>query len=236
MTLPDWLHEALQRSRPVDAPSWGSWAWIALVAAFVLVWVPLLWRATRPVVTITHELGHAVVGILLGRRFSGFVVNANMSGHAITRGKPRGPALILSTWAGYPAPAFLGALLVSAALSGFAPTVLAIGALVLVLSLAFCRSLHTFWVVLVAAVGSAAAWWFADPLLQQGLILGLGAVLLVGAWRHVVAVAAGGGRGDDPSALAAATRVPAGLWIASFVIVALASTAWAGWSVAQALR
>lgn len=231
MNFSAWFSDALARTRPDAAPEWGSWAWIAAGIAAVLIAVPLLWLMTRPVVTIVHELGHAIIGILLGRRFSGFVVNSNMSGHAVTRGKSRGAGLVLSTWAGYPAPAVVGAVLIQASLSGWSPVVLGLGAALLTVSLVFCRSWHTVWVVLVAAAISASAWWWAPAELQQGLVLGLGLVLLIGAWRHLGAVIRGGGRGDDPGALATATRVPAGLWIASFVLVLGACTAWAAWAI-----
>lgn len=236
MNVSAWWSDAVSRTSPDAAPGWGSWAWISAAVAAVLIAVPLLWLVARPVVTIVHELGHAIIGILLGRRFSGFVVNANMSGHAVTRGKPRGVGLVLSTWAGYPAPAVVGVTLVLSALSGWSPVVLGIGAALLTVSLLFCRSWHTVWVVLVAATISASAWWWAPAQLQQGLVLGLGLVLLIGAWRHLGAVIRGGGRGDDPAALASATRVPAGLWILSFVLVLGACTVWAAFAIYGALQ
>lgn len=235
MNFSAWWADAVARTRPDSAPEWGSWAWIAAAAAAVLIAVPALWLMARPVVTIVHELGHAGIGMLLGRRFSGFVVNANMSGHAVTRGRTRGAALVLSTWAGYPAPAIVGAGLVQASLSGWSPVVLGVGAALLTLSLVFCRSWHTLWVVLVTAGASGAAWWWAPTLFQQGLVLGLGLLLLIGAWRHLGAVIRGGGRGDDPGALAAATRVPAGVWNTTFVLVLAACSAWAAWALWGAL-
>src|SRR5690606_19833180 len=49
---------------------------LAVVAAVALavVLVPQAWRVARLGVTLVHELGHAVVGVAVGRRFTGFVL------------------------------------------------------------------------------------------------------------------------------------------------------------------
>mgnify|MGYP001070465873 FL=1 len=122
------------RIAPDAAPSAGAWILVALAVALVVVALPPLWRPTRLAVTIVHELGHAVIGILMGRRFTGFVVSADMSGHAVTVGPRRGIGRVASTWAGYPAPAIVGALLVQISLHGWARTALFIALVVLVLS------------------------------------------------------------------------------------------------------
>src|SRR5699024_11568697 len=109
MDLRTLLREIGARIVPDPAPAMGWWLLLALVAALGAVLLPPLWRLARLAVTIVHELGHAAVGILMGRRFTGFVVSADMSGHAITVGPRRGVGRIASTWAGYPAPAVVGA-------------------------------------------------------------------------------------------------------------------------------
>src|SRR5699024_4787175 len=83
--------------------------WVALGAGLLVVAVAPLWRLLRVVVTVVHELGHAVVGILVGRSFTGLVLRPDMSGHAVTVGPSRGMGLVATTWAGYPAPALVGA-------------------------------------------------------------------------------------------------------------------------------
>ena len=53
---------------------------------------------------------------------------------------------------------------------------------------------------------------------------------VVGAWRHLVAVATAPDRGtSDPAVLARLTRVPRVLWVLSFALVC----AWSTWVVAQ---
>ena len=90
----------------LDVPE--GWLLAALAAALLVVGVPAVWRVLRVAVTVVHELGHAVVGLLVGRKFTGLVLRPDMSGHVVTVGPSRGPGRVVSTWAGYPAPALLG--------------------------------------------------------------------------------------------------------------------------------
>lgn len=225
-----------ERTGPVAAPAQGRWVLLALLIAALAVAVPPLWRLLRPGVTIVHELGHALVGILMGRRFTGFVVSADMSGHAVTVGPRRGLGRILSTWAGYPAPAVVGALLVQIALHGWSRTALFAALVVLVISLVFTRSGHTVLAVLATAAGIGALWWWGSPALAALLTLAAGVFLLLGAWRHLGAVARRGGRADDPGQLAQLTPLPAVVWTVSFALVLGLCTWWAGVTMWPLLR
>jgi Peptidase M50B-like len=218
-----------ERVVPSSAPDAGWWVLIALAAAAVIVVLPPLWRLARLAVTIVHELGHALVGMLMGRRFTGFVVSADMSGHAVTVGPRRGFGRIASTWAGYPAPAILGTVLVQVALFGWARTALFAALVVLAGSLVFTRSGHTFLAVLATAAGVGAVWWWGSPALNALITLALGVFLLLGAWRHLGAVMRGGGRSDDPGQLAQLTPLPGWLWNLGYVLV-LAACSWWGWT------
>lgn len=224
--------EIAERIAPDAVPAPGWWIPLALVLALAAVLLPPVWRLARLAVTIVHELGHAVVGILVGRRFTGFVVSADMSGHAVTVGPRRGAGRAASTWAGYPAPAVLGTLLVQISLHGWARTALFAALVVLLVSLVFTRSLHTLLAVVGTAVAVGALWWWGDPALTALLTLAAGAFLLLGAWRHLGAVISGGGRGDDPAQLAQLTPLPGWLWSASFAVVIGAGTWWAGATLA----
>lgn len=218
-----------QRITPSAAPEPGWWILIAAIAALIAVALPPLWRYARLAVTIVHELGHAAVGILVGRRFTGFVVSSDMSGHAVTVGPRRGLGRVLSTWAGYPAPAVLGAVAIQIALYGWSRTALFAAALVLVISLVFTRSLHTVLAVLVTAAGLGAAWWWGTQELSALITLAVGVFLLLGAWRHLGAVATSGRAGDDPSQLARLTWLPAWAWNFTFLLV-LGGCTWWSWT------
>jgi hypothetical protein len=222
------LSQAWDRAVPGSAPDQGWWSLAALLAALAAVALPPVWRFARLAVTIVHELGHAGVGIMLGRRFTGFVVSPDMSGHAITVGRPRGAGRVLSAWAGYPMPAIVGAVLVQIAFGGWGRTALAIALVLLVVSLVFCRSVHTVATVLVTAVIIGAVWWWGGSLGAPALVLGGGVLLLLGAWRHLGAVMTGGRRQDDPQQLAQLTGVPAWAWNGTYLIVLALCSWWAG--------
>jgi hypothetical protein len=207
---------------------------VAVVGALAAVGVPGIWRVVRLAVTLVHELGHAVVGVLVGRRFTGFVLRADMSGHAVTVGRPNGLGRVVTTWAGYPAPGVLGAGMVWLALHGWSAA-LVTGVLVVLLGAALrVRSLLTALVMVVATAGAACLWWWRADERQAQLVVGLGVLLVFGAWRHLGAVATKRARsayGSDPRVLADLTHVPALVWTATFGLVLVLATGVAGASL-----
>jgi len=207
---------------------------VAVVAAVLVVAVPPVWQVLRVAVTLIHELGHALVGLAVGRRFTGFVLRGDMSGHAVTVGPARGPGRIVSTWAGYPAPAVVGALLVRAGARGWAAPVLTLLMVVWLLALLRVRSLLTAVVMLVALAATGALWWWREDAFQAQVLVATGIVLLVGAWRHLGAVMSSRTRGSDPAVLAALTRLPTVVWTGSFVVVCAAASVLAAVDVAAA--
>jgi hypothetical protein len=207
---------------------------VALVAAILVVAVPAVWQVIRLAVTLVHELGHALVGLAVGRRFTGFVLRGDMSGHAVTVGPPRGPGRVLTTWAGYPAPAIVGAGLVWTAGRGWGAPVLTTVILILLVALLRVRSLLTAVVMLVALGATGALWWWRDDAVLAQVLVGAGIVLLVGAWRHLGAVLRTRDRSSDPGVLASLTHVPRVVWNASFVLVCAAATFLAASGVARA--
>jgi hypothetical protein len=198
---------------------------VALLATVIVAAVPTLWRVLRLGVTLVHELGHAVVGLAVGRRFTGFVLRGDMSGHAVTVGPARGVGRVVTTWAGYPAPAVVGAAMVWVAGRGWAAPVVTLAFGVLVLAALRVRSALTALVMAVAIGAAGALWWWRDDALQAQVLLGLGLGLVVGGWRHLSAVLRTRDRVSDPAVLATLTQVPRVLWTASFVIVCAAATA-----------
>jgi hypothetical protein len=215
-----WLEQAWSRLQPGPVPA-ESPAVLAgvLLAVAAAVAVPGLWRHLRVVVTVVHELGHGFVGVLCGRRFTGLVLRADMSGHAVTVGPARGVGRVLSTWAGYPAPALVGAVLVRAAGTGWSPTLLGVAALVLLVSLVRVRSWYTGLVMVALTALTGVLWWWGSAALQAAVLLGVGLFLLVGAWRHLGALLASRSPGSDAAVLAGLTRMPRWCWILSFAVV-----------------
>ncbi len=155
---------------------------------------------------------------MVGRRFLGFVVSRDLSGHAVTAGKPTGPGRVATSWAGYPAPAVLGAVVVLLALKGWASAVLLLGLVLLAVLLVMSRSVRTVLLVLLVAALTGALWWWGGQW-RDGVVAGVGLALLVGAWDSLRDVAASRDPQQDHRTLAHLTRVPAGLWLASWFLV-----------------
>jgi len=223
----NWFEQVWSRVVPEQGVALsGTPVVIVLVAALVAVSVEPLWRVLRLGVTLVHELGHAGVGMLCGRRFTGFVLRGDMSGHAVTVGPARGLGRVFTTWAGYPAPGVVGAVVVWLAVRGWSAPVLTGILAVLVVAALRVRSGLTALVVAVAMVGAGALWWAGAAQLQAQVVVAVGLVLIVGAWRHLWAVVAAPDPGvSDPGVLTRLTRVPRAIWNTTFVVV----LAWASW-------
>lgn len=234
----DWMDQLVARLEPAsgDVTLTAAAVWTVLAGSLLVVAVEPLWRVLRIAVTLVHELGHAVVGMAVGRRFTGFVLRGDMSGHAVTVGRPRGPGRVVSTWAGYPAPALVGAAMAWLAGRGWAAAFIAGVIVVLLVALARVRSALTLLVMVVALALTGALWWWRDDVLQAQLLVGTGIVLVVGAWRHLAAVAGSRDRSSDPGVLASLTHVPGVVWTFSFALACAAGSWLLAVEVLTALR
>ncbi|MEO6997779.1 MAG: M50 family metallopeptidase [Terracoccus sp.] len=197
---------------------------VVLVVAFMAVGFAPLWRVLRLAVTLVHELGHAVLGIAVGRTFTGFVLRGDMSGHAVTRGPVRGAGRVATTWAGYPMPAIVSAGTVWLAGRGWSAPAVTTALAVLLLALIRVRSVLTALVMVVSIAATFSLWWWRNDALQPQVLFGVGVVLLIGGWRHLLAVVRDPGRGSDPAVLGWLTPVPRSVWNASFVVVFAGAT------------
>lgn len=197
---------------------------VAIAAVALLVtWSPVGYRVVRHGVTIVHEAGHASVAVLTGRTLQGIRLHADTSGVTVSRGRARGPGMVATVAAGYPAPAVLG--LASAALLsreyavGWLWLMVALCALMLVQ----IRNFYGLWVLLVAGLAIGGAVWFLPPEAASWLAHLLVWSLLLAAPRSVVELQRlrrrGGARGSDADQLARLTRLPAVLWIGLFWLV-----------------
>ena len=234
----DWFEVVAARVRPLaeGAHLTAYGIWIALGVSLVAVLVRPVWRVLRLAVTLVHELGHAFVGMLVGRRFTGFVLRGDMSGHAVTVGRPRGPGRVVSTWAGYPAPGVVGAAMIWSAVRGWSAAVVGVVLVALLVAMLRARSALTGLVMILALAATAALWWWRDDTIQEQVLIGTGIVLLVGAWRHLAAALADRSRSSDAAVIADLGHLPRALVTLSFAAVLAAASWLAATEVLGALR
>jgi len=216
----DLLAEVWRRATAEQPPPTPALVLAAALLALLLVAPPVLWRASRVLVTITHEGGHAVAAVLVGRRLQGIRVHSDTSGLTVSRGRPGGPGMVAMLFAGYLGPAVVGLGAVGLLLAGHALGLLWLVTLLLAAMLLQIRNLYGFVVVLVVGAGVVALSWWGSAALQTALATLLTWLLLLAAPKPVVELArqhrAGRAPHSDAGQLARLTRLPAGLWILLF--------------------
>lgn len=206
---------------PLDA---GAVAF-SLAVALALVVVPALWRVTRHVVTIAHEGAHGVAALVSGRRLAGIRLHSDTSGLTVSKGRARGPGMVLTAFAGYVGPSLIG-LGASFLLSRHhAVAVLWSVLALLALLLLQIRNFFGLYVVLVAGAGVfAVSWWGSGQLPSMAAYVGTWFLLLAGP-RPVLELQAlrrrGRARDSDADLLARLTGVPGVVWVGVFLVVTI---------------
>lgn len=190
---------------------------LAAALAALAVLAPGAWRRARYVLTIVHEGGHALAAVATGRRLSGIRLHSDTSGLTVSRGPSRGPGMVFTALAGYPAPALLGlgAALLLAERRSLA--VLWLAVLLLVVLLLWVRNLFGLWLVLVAGAALVAVTWWGREVHQSVAAWTLTWFLLLGSPRPVVEMQASrrgrrAGR-SDADVLARLTPLPGTAWV-----------------------
>ena len=210
-------------SQPAPGPALVAGA--ALVA-LVLVLQPTLWRVTRTLVTITHEGGHAVVALLVGRRLRGIRLHSDTSGLTVSSGRPSGPGMVAMLVAGYLGPAAVGLAAVALLLGGHALGLLWGLVLLLALMLLQIRNFYGLVVVLVVGAGLLALSWYGSAPVQTACATLVTWVLLLAAPKPVLELTRqhrrGGAPHSDAGQLARLTRFPTAVWLALFGVLNLA--------------
>ncbi|WP_319945405.1 M50 family metallopeptidase [Nocardia macrotermitis] len=203
-------------------PLWVIAATAAVALALVL-YAPV-WRILRTAVTIAHEGGHALVAVLTGRTLRGVRLHSDTSGVTVSRGKPYGPGMILTTMAGYPAPSLLG--LGCAAMLGIGRLTLMLWLVVaaLLILLLLIRNMFGLLAVIVAGAAVFGVSWYGDVIVQGVFGYAVAWFLLFGGLRAVAELQRVHVRGDgsDADQLARLTRIPAVVWVLVFAAASLA--------------
>ena len=194
----------------------------ALVALAVVA-VPALWRRARHVVTIAHEGAHGVAALLTGRSLSGIRLHSDTSGLTVSRGRPRGPGMVLTAAAGYVGPALLGLGAAYLLHLRHPLAVLWLSVVLLALLLLQIRNFFGLWSVGVAGAALFAVTWWGSAALQSAAAYAGTWFLLLAAPRPVLELQSlrrrGRARTSDVDQLARLTPLPALVWVGVLLVV-----------------
>ncbi len=203
-----------------------------LAVALVLLAVPRAWHLSRHVLTIVHESSHALVAVLSGRRLSGIRVHSDTSGLTLSVGRPTGPGMVATAFAGYVGPALLGLGAAWLLGRGYAVGLLWLLVLALALLLVQIRNWYGLWAVLVSGALLVGVTWWGSADVQVAVAYAVTWYLLLGAPRAVLELQAsrrgGRGRTSDADILARLTRLPGIVWVAVLLLVCLGALALGG--------
>lgn len=196
--------------------------------ALVLVLHHATWRRVRLGITVVHEAGHALVAVLVGRRLAGIRLHSDTSGVTVSRGRPRGPGMVLMLAAGYVAPGLLGLMAALLLAAGHALGLLWLLVLVLLAILVWVRNGYGLLTVVVLGAGLAAVSMYAAGQVQSVIAYLVAWLLLLAAPRPLLELLGrgkAGRRGSDADQLARLTRVPSLLWVLLMLAADLAGLA-----------
>lgn len=211
----------------VPLVSSASLVFVAILVGAVLPFVPMVGRVARIAATIAHEGGHCVVVVPFGGRIRRIDLRPDGSGEAWVQlggvpGAIRWLVRVLNLYAGYSAPLWAGALLLTGVLHGsrWLPVVV-LGVIGLV-ALVFVR--NWFGLLVVLGFDALALWVALRPSEATVLVVAaVGALFIVDGLRSVVQVArwilTGARVQTDFHIAAAEMRLPAGVWFVLFVLV-----------------
>lgn len=224
------LWERISGSQPLP-PAWV--VGVTALAALIVVLNTRSWRLAGKVITIAHEGGHALVSLLSGRRLDGIRLHADSSGVTHSRGKPNGPSIVLTAAAGYVMPSLLGAGAAVLLAERHLTAMLWLGLVLLAATFLAVRNVFGAAAVLATAGAVFAVSYYAPAAVQAGFAYLAVWFLLFGGMRPVFELARAQSRSrrrrraqsSDADQLARMTRLPAGLWVALFALVALAALA-----------
>jgi hypothetical protein len=208
-------------------------AWVVGVtglAALLIVLNTGSWRLAGKVITIAHEGGHALVSVLSGRRLEGIRLHADSSGVTYSRGRRRGPGLVLTAAAGYVTPSLLGAGAAGLLAVRHQTALLWLALVLLAATFLAIRNAFGALAVLATAAGVFAVSYFAAASVQAGFAYLAAWFLLLGGMRPALELIhrrrprSRGGL-SDADQLARLTGVSRGVWVAAFLLVCTAALA-----------
>lgn len=204
------------------------------VGALAGVAVRPVWQVLRNVVTIAHEAGHAVTALVTGRQLQGIRLHSDTSGVTVSRGKPYGPGMIFTAFAGYATPPLLGLGAAGLLALDHITMLLWLAIVVLAAILLMIRNVYGVFSVLATGAVFFAVSWFASSTVQAAFAYAFTWFLLLAGARPVLELqtkrSRGRARDSDADQLARLTGVPGIVWVLGFgslaVIALLAGGSW----------
>jgi Peptidase M50B-like len=220
------LWDRIASAQPAP-PSWV--VAVTALAALLLVLNTPTWRLAGKVITIAHEGGHALVSVLSGRRLEGIRLHADSSGVTYSRGRRRGPGLVLTAAAGYLTPSLLGAGAAALLAARHQTALLWLALVLLAATFLAIRNVFGALAVLATAGGVFAVSYFASAAVQAGFAYLAAWFLLLGGMRPALELTRRrrprGASLSDADQLARLTRVSRGVWVALFLLICTAALA-----------
>jgi hypothetical protein len=199
------------------------------VVALLGVLVRPVWRLTRNFITIAHEGGHALAAVLTGRRLSGIRLHSDTSGLTLSKGRPRGPGMVITGLAGYITPPLLGLGASGLLALGYITLLLWLLLLLLATMLIMIRNVYGVISVVVTIAIILGVSVYASPDVQSAFAYVFAWFLLLGGVRAVFELQQSRFRrqapGSDADQVGHLTHVPALLWVTFFALVSLACLA-----------
>jgi len=187
----------------------------------------LPWRIARNAITIAHEGGHALIAVLTGRRLTGIRLHSDTSGLTLSAGRPTGPGMAFTLFAGYVSPALIG-LAGAFVLGGNRITLLLWVTIALLLAmLVMIRNVYGALALVVTGGVVLVVSLYADARVQAVFAYTAVWFLLLGGVRPVGELQRQRRRGgmpySDADQLARVTHVPGLVWVGLFGLVNLAA-------------
>ncbi|MCU1450093.1 MAG: hypothetical protein JWP02_2263 [Acidimicrobiales bacterium] len=184
---------------------------------------------SRHVITVAHEGGHAVVGLMTGRRLAGVRLHSDASGLTITSGRSRGLGLVATMAAGYLTPSLLGLGAAWLLAEHYTHAVLMLSLVLLAAMGLSVRNLFGLLTVVVLGGAVFAVLRWSSPSAEGVFAWTAAWVLLLGGLRAVWELQRSRRTGraprTDADQLAILTHLPAALWVGLFALTSLATVA-----------
>lgn len=223
MVLAGVIGEIWRQASSSQPPPRPAVVGVIAVLGLALVLYRRVWPVTRLLVTITHEGAHAVAAVLVGRRLSGIQLRSDASGVTLSRGRPRGPGMVIMVAVGYLGPTLTGLGAAAMLIAGRSIGLLWIIVVLLGAMLLLMRNAYGLLVLLVAGAGVAVISWYLPPGWQSACAYLITWVLLIAAPKPTGELIRqrrrGQIRGSDVDQLARLTPIPAGAWSAVFLLL-----------------